>query len=1219
MKIKELLTINLDEEIRTVVDLDANSSSAESQEAYEKTLKEDLDNFVLTNSLAKHLHEFLEEFNSGSMQSGVWLSGFYGSGKSYFAQIIGLLLSNPTILGTRMRDRFDIKLSGLSMETLLRNEIGELNRIKNVVVSFDASKHNNENGLPFMIFSSLLRHLGMTESWHGLIEFDLLLENKYDQFLATVQQQQGQPWSEVSSSNLKLTKAFKAALLAMGDTEEEYASIVEDAKRDRKEYDASKLQKDLLRYINYAPDSRIVFFIDEVSEAITQKKIRLDDLEGVAEALAALGRKVWTIAIAQQRLDDVIKAENIAMNSLTKVRDRFRTKIAIEADEVDTIIRHRLLAKTDASKQVLRDYFAENNGTIADITNIRGVGLRKTDNADTYVDYYPFFEHQFKLLQYFLFGSSELTQTRVGNRGMIISAFDVLKKEVKNEVADHFHVNATQLCNQADDKVEESLRNRYRQADAALQNQEFKYVAGEKLLRTIHFLTKSEVTPTTADNIAKSYLNRPENYHDILHEVKKALETLVNHQILILTNEQYRITNEAEQHLLDEMNRYDVQGWEIAQEVNTKLKSRELVKFASLLNIDGMNIRFNVATSEGEEFANQDERHLSVVMEGLFSTKGSEDTAAVDEIKQRTADESGKMTLVPKIAYRSQIHALVTDLKRLDYISKRQNQTDQEKQIVNSLCADIDQKQSLLLELIAKSYLEGVVVYCFNQYALSADTYRNIIHDLQTKMFENIFTKRLSSELSDSLAYGVFGKQGAQLANYFGSSADFKFFDTAGTFIGNNLSVVTEILAKATNFVSGRDLEQALAGPPTGYSLGTVMSSVAALFRGDKVIVKFGGQEYTSWRTPGATDAFRTSRNFDKASFKAVAQSLSYNERRDIVDILKDDCHFKKLTKKDLSYQLNDFDIMNALRDLSIEMLSRINHKIEDEYADQFKGSIQAKTVFQLYQSPVTEGNFLTTARTFLEETNTDEYVNAIERVLKDIDFIENKMRDIESMKEYVDEVEEQFEKAVGNKDTIKAWVDDFNLRVKSDLRANYTAIAKDAQDIRDAYHTQFVKIASTTQQRYKAIVEKAEGLMATMGNYPREWNARLISEAENLLRKSRPFTDISNTFDNYSVKSLRSRLDLRDVATALENADTYDTKLMAYEAQVVKSDPNPQPKPQPQPDPKPQPKPQPVTHKLKSHLPQGDITVDSYRNWLMQQLQALNAFGKTDLINLNE
>lgn len=98
MKIKDLLKINLDEEINTVVDLDTNPTDA--------ALKEGLDNFVLTNSLGKHLYDFLEEYNAGSMQSGVWLSGFYGSGKSYFAQIIGLLLQNKSIFGTPMRDRF---------------------------------------------------------------------------------------------------------------------------------------------------------------------------------------------------------------------------------------------------------------------------------------------------------------------------------------------------------------------------------------------------------------------------------------------------------------------------------------------------------------------------------------------------------------------------------------------------------------------------------------------------------------------------------------------------------------------------------------------------------------------------------------------------------------------------------------------------------------------------------------------------------------------------------------------------------------------------------------------------------------------------------------------------------------------------------------------------------------------------------------------------------
>ena len=51
---------------------------------------------------------------------------------------------------------------------------------------------------------------------------------------------------------------------------------------------------------------------DETSEAINQRKITLLDLEGVSEALNTLGGKVWTIAIAQEKLDDVISNANIS-------------------------------------------------------------------------------------------------------------------------------------------------------------------------------------------------------------------------------------------------------------------------------------------------------------------------------------------------------------------------------------------------------------------------------------------------------------------------------------------------------------------------------------------------------------------------------------------------------------------------------------------------------------------------------------------------------------------------------------------------------------------------------------------------------------------------------------------------------------------------------------------------------------------------------------------
>ena len=76
--IKDILTINLDEEIKGVIDLSSQD---------EKEILSELEGFILTESLSKHLNDFCDEYVSGSMQSGIWLSGFYGSGKSYFAKI----------------------------------------------------------------------------------------------------------------------------------------------------------------------------------------------------------------------------------------------------------------------------------------------------------------------------------------------------------------------------------------------------------------------------------------------------------------------------------------------------------------------------------------------------------------------------------------------------------------------------------------------------------------------------------------------------------------------------------------------------------------------------------------------------------------------------------------------------------------------------------------------------------------------------------------------------------------------------------------------------------------------------------------------------------------------------------------------------------------------------------------------------------------------------
>ena len=110
--------------------------------------------------------------------------------------------------------------------------------------------------------------------------------------------------------------------------------------------------------------------------------------------------------------------KNVSSNQLTKVRDRFRTTIDIKAEEVDVIIKQRLLDKVDGAREDLKEYFQNNSGAIRDLTNLPGLNLRPTVDADTYADYYPFHEYQFRMLQYFLFGSSEMVQTKVGTEDL---------------------------------------------------------------------------------------------------------------------------------------------------------------------------------------------------------------------------------------------------------------------------------------------------------------------------------------------------------------------------------------------------------------------------------------------------------------------------------------------------------------------------------------------------------------------------------------------------------------------------------------------------------------------------------------------------------------------------------------------------------------------------------------------------------------------------------
>ena len=206
-KISELLTLDLQEDIKNVIDLEDRS---------ETEIQQEIESYIVTEGIGRHLYDFTTQFTSNIKETGVWLSGFYGSGKSYFGKMLGYIVDNPMIHGTSARDRFIPRLKGVSDAGLIENAVRNLDAVNSRVVFLDVAKQNTDRGLAFTLFANLLKNLGLRDDVYGYMEFDLLLDGKYDEFKANVLKLEGKEWNELKRSNRHVAKVMRSVFSNMG-------------------------------------------------------------------------------------------------------------------------------------------------------------------------------------------------------------------------------------------------------------------------------------------------------------------------------------------------------------------------------------------------------------------------------------------------------------------------------------------------------------------------------------------------------------------------------------------------------------------------------------------------------------------------------------------------------------------------------------------------------------------------------------------------------------------------------------------------------------------------------------------------------------------------------------------------------------------------------------------------------------------------------------------
>ncbi|WP_417861362.1 BREX system P-loop protein BrxC [Winogradskyella sediminis] len=1195
--IKNTLELDLQEDIKNVIDL---------QDQSENAIQSEIESYIVTDGIGQHLSKFINLYTSNIKETGVWLSGFYGSGKSYFGKMLGYLIDNPKINGTDAIDRFLPRLNGVENQSLIESDIRKLNSINSKVIFLDVAKQNTDNGLSFTLFANFLKRLGFREDLYGYMEYELFIDGKYDLLKSKSKELFGKEWNEIKNSNREIAKATRRFYASIDYTDAEYEDTKNTYAKSIETFSSTKFKDELEKYLVKFPDETLVFVFDEASEAISQKKFTLLDLEGLSESLSSISKKVWTIAIAQEKLDDVISNSNVSRANLNKVTDRFKSKVHLESTEVDVIIRNRLLKKKAGAHKDLVAYFKENDGLVSNATNLKSNFPTQTESAEQFATYYPFHKYQFELLQKFLFSSNALVANQIAARGMIITTFDILRRDLKDQELYNFST-AQDLCTEAQTSPPVDLVNKYTNSKKIIENRGIA-IDGEQLLKCLHFINVSELVFPTVESITKAYISDITTYYEIKPLIEEALNILVESKILLVSNNNYKITSNLEGKLLEEMKDFDVALFIKKRELVTYLKNLNLFRQVNVINEDSVAYNFNIMTDLGDEIISSNNKNLKLTVYSLFNIN-EERQDFIETLKLDTQYTKDNITLVPDNTRFDKIDKLIDEVRRYSLMEEKYGSDSDvnTRQIIREFSTIKEEKEKDLINLIEAAYTNGSLIYLFDENLLNKDSFKGSVNETQRKLIKNIYTKRLTNQLSEAIGSKLITESNDEKLHRYFSGDEFKFFDSKGNFTGDHLKVVEELTAKMDNrYIDGKSLEDELSIAPWGYSYGTLSSTLAALFRAGRLVVKFNDTEYFSFREKASHEVFNSSTKFKSARFKSITKTLTADQKNKLVQALLD-LKFESHTGNKISWTSSDFDLANAVTQLAEHFISSINtlSSTLPDFDKLFSKVKQQKDVLQNYSSKTTEGNYIEKAENFLD--NKEEYSKAIENIVAAEKFIKKNLDKIKGYSRFVVQVNTELNKAdLSENEIINSQTTQFNEAYKNDVVEKFTEVQNAAQAIKDEYYnlmSSHCKMMTSTYQELKENTSKA--LKDLNDNYPKELNKESERKLNDLIQycASRIVKEVKL---EYHIECQNCGFSLSDILNYIALASSKETELQLLKSSFIKEAPTPPVPGKPKP-----PK------KLQLNITKRVMTASEYKALLAGQLQAMAGMDNDDEIEL--
>ncbi len=391
-----------------------------------RNLGTEVDEYVLTNEAAKGLEQLLEAYTNYTNANGVWISGFFGSGKSHLLKMLAHLLGDvegQDFPRDQVSETFRAKAEGAFLPAL----IAKADRIpaRSLLFNIDQKAPLISKDQADALLRVFVHVFDESRGYYGdqgfiaRFEHQLDEEGQLDAFKAAFQTISGRDWEErrPSFGLPTVRKQVNEAYAQVAGIDAASAPDILKTYQDTYSVSIEDFAGEVKAWLDKQPkDFRLNFFVDEVGQFIGNNTHLMLNLQTIAESLNTKCQgRAWIFVTSQEDMDRVIGDRTKQQgNDFSKIQSRFKTRVKLTSADVEEVISKRLLEKNDAGAAALSGVYAAESANFKTLFDfVDGAKTyRNYTTEDQFVGTYPFVNYQFPLFQAAIEGISDPTCSR---------------------------------------------------------------------------------------------------------------------------------------------------------------------------------------------------------------------------------------------------------------------------------------------------------------------------------------------------------------------------------------------------------------------------------------------------------------------------------------------------------------------------------------------------------------------------------------------------------------------------------------------------------------------------------------------------------------------------------------------------------------------------------------------------------------------------------------